>query len=120
MGGNRGGMGGGGRSPAGGANIQQAMKQAQKMQERMEQLQAELEEREVEATVGGGTVTVVATGKKEIKSIRIKPEAVDAEDIEMLEDMVMAAVNEALRQVEEMTNAEMGKITGGLNLPGLF
>ena len=104
----------------GGGNMQQALKQAQKMQERMAQVQQELEEREVEATAGGGMVSVVATGKKQIKSISIKPEAVDPEDVEMLEDMVTAAVNEALRQVEEMANAEMSKITGGLDLGGLF
>ena len=90
------------------------------MQARMQQMQAELEEREVEATAGGGMVRVVATGKKMIKSIEIKEEVVDPDDIEMLQDLVMAAVNEALSKADEMVSAEMGKITGGMNLGGLF
>ncbi len=97
------------------------MKQAQKMQQDMAKLQEELDEKIVEATSGGGVVTVIATGKKEIKEIKIKPEAVDPDDIEMLQDLILAAVNEALRKVEEMTADEMNKITGGLgNLPGMF
>ncbi|MGL4343927.1 MAG: YbaB/EbfC family nucleoid-associated protein [Cellulosilyticaceae bacterium] len=101
-------------------NMQQLMKQAQKMQKQMEEAQAKLEEVEVTATVGGGMVEVVATGKKEIKSITIKEEAVDPDDIETLEDLVLAAVNEALRQADEASQKEMGKVTGGLPTGGLF
>ena len=100
-----------------GGNMQQMLKQAQKMQQNITKLQAELEAREYEATSGGGMVYVKANGKKELLELTIKPEAVDPEDVEMLQDMVMAAVNEVLRTVEEAANAEMGKITGGMNLP---
>jgi DNA-binding YbaB/EbfC family protein len=111
-----------GRFPGfGGANIGNLMKQAQKMQKDMERLQQELQDKTVEATAGGGAVTVIATGKKEIKEIIIKPEVVDPDDVEMLQDLILAAVNEALRQADEMTNSEMSKITGGMGgLPGLF
>lgn len=109
------GYGGGGAS-----NMNGLMKQAQKMQEEMARAQAELEEREFTATSGGGAVTVVVSGKKELKSLTIEPEVVDPEDIEMLQDLVLSAVNEALRQVEETSNEEMSKITGGMNLPGMF
>ena len=97
--------------------MQQMLKQAQKMQQNITKLQAELEAREYEATSGGGMVYVKANGKKELLELTIKPEAVDPDDVEMLQDMVMAAVNEVLRTVEETANAEMGKITGGMNLP---
>ena len=100
-----------------GGNMQQMLKQAQKMQQNITRLQAELEAREYEATSGGGMVYVKANGKKELLELTIKPEAVDPEDVEMMQDMVMAAVNEVLRTVEETANAEMGKITGGMNLP---
>jgi len=106
--------------PGFGGNMQQMMKQAQKMQQQMKKLQEELEQREVEASAGGGVVTVVMTGKKELKSVKIQPEAVDPDDVEMLEDLVLAAVNEGLRKVEEMLQSEMAKITGGLNLGGMF
>ena len=86
----------------------------------MAKMQEKLEEREVEATAGGGVVKVVATGKKNIKSITIAPEVVDPDDIEMLEDLITAAVNEAMNMAEEMVQTEMGKITGGMNLGGLF
>ena len=109
------GFGGGGAS-----NMNGLMKQAQKMQEEMAKAQAELEEREFTATAGGGAVTVVVSGKKELKSLTIEPEVVDPEDIEMLQDLVISATNEALRQVEETSNEEMSKITGGMNLPGMF
>ena len=109
------GYGGGGAS-----NMNGLMKQAQKMQEEMARAQAELEEREFTATSGGGAVTVVVSGKKELKSLTIEPEVVDPEDIEMLQDLVLSAVTEALRQVEETSNEEMSKITGGMNLPGMF
>ncbi|HIS19535.1 MAG TPA: YbaB/EbfC family nucleoid-associated protein [Candidatus Spyradocola merdavium] len=100
-----------------GGNMQQMLKQAQKMQEKLAKVQEELEAREYEASAGGGMVTVKANGKKEILALTIQPEAVDPEDVEMLQDMVMAAVNEVLRQVEETSSQEMGKLTGGLNLP---
>ncbi len=107
--------------PGFGGNINNLMKQAQKMQKEMAKLQEELEERTVEASAGGGAVTVIATGKKEIKEINIKPEVVDPDDVEMLQDLVLAAVNEALRKAEEMISTEMSKITGGLGgIPGLF
>lgn len=104
----------------GGGNMNNMMKQVQKMQQDMANLQAELEEKEVEATAGGGAVKVVATGKKTILSIKIDPEVIDEDDIEMLEDLVLAAVNEAIAKAEEMVNSEMGKITGGMNIPGLM
>jgi len=105
----------------GGGNISNLMKQAQKMQKDMMKLQEELEQKTVEASAGGGAVTVVVSGKKEIIDIKIKPEAVDPDDVEMLQDLVMVAVNEALRKAEEMVSSEMGKITGGLGgFPGLF
>ena len=104
----------------GGMNMQNMMRQAQQMQAKMQQMQAELEEREVEATAGGGMVRVVATGKKMIQSIEIKEEVVDPDDVEMLQDLVMAAVNEALAKADEMVSTEMGKITGGMNLGGLL
>lgn len=107
--------------PGFGGNMGNLMKQAQKMQKDMAKLQEELEQRTVDATAGGGAITVVATGKKEIKEIIIKPEVVDPDDVEMLQDLVMAAINEALRKADEMVNSEMGKITGGLGgMPGLF
>ncbi len=100
-----------------GGNMQQMLKQAQRMQANIAKLQEELEAREYEASAGGGMVSVRANGKKELLSIEIKPEAVDPDDVEMLQDLVLAAVNEVLRKVEETSSAEMGKITGGLNLP---
>lgn len=99
-------------------NMNNLMKQAQKMQRQMEKTQAELEEKEVTATAGGGVIEVVVTGKREIKSITIDPEVVDPDDVETLEDLVMAAVNEGLRQAEELANKEMSKLTGGMGLPG--
>jgi DNA-binding YbaB/EbfC family protein len=101
-------------------NMNQLMKQARKMQEQMAKLQEELEQKTVEASAGGGVVTVVANGKKEVVEIKIAPEAVDPDDVEMLQDLVLAAVNEALRQAEEMVQDEMSKLTGGLSIPGLF
>ena len=100
----------------GGMNIQQMMKQAQKMQEQMQQTQQELQTKEFSASAGGGMVTAIVTGAKELKSLSISPECVDPDDIEMLQDLVLSAVNEALRSASEATEAEMGKLTGGLNL----
>lgn len=96
------------------------MKQVQKMQQNMMKLQEELKERTVESTAGGGMIKVVASGNNEIVSIEINPEAVDPEDVEMLQDMVLAAVNEALKKAQDMVAGEMGKLTGGMNIPGLF
>lgn len=110
----------GGFPGGGGMNMQAMMRQAQQMQQNMQKMQEELEEKEVEATAGGGVVKVVVTGKKVVKSIEIAPEVVDPDDVEMLQDLVMAAVNEALGQAEEMVQSEMGKVTGGMNLGGLF
>lgn len=103
-----------------GGNMNKMMKQVQKMQQEMVKLQEELGERRVESTAGGGVVKVIANGKNEIISIEIKPEAVDPEDVEMLQDLITAAVNEALRQAQEMVSREMGKLTGGLKIPGMF
>ena len=102
-----------------GGNMGNLMKQAEKMQKDMQKMQAELEERLVEASSGGGAVSVVVSGKKELTEITIKPEAVDPEDVEMLQDLILAAVNEALRKADDMVSGEMKKITGG-GLPGLF
>lgn len=101
-------------------NMNQLMKQAKKLQEQMAKLQEELEQMTVEASAGGGVVTVVANGKKEIVEVKIAPEAVDPDDVEMFQDLIVAAVNEALRRVEERVQEEMGKLTGGLSIPGIF
>lgn len=98
-------------------NMGKMMKQVQKMQADMARLQEELNTKLVEASAGGGAVKVTANGKKEIVELTISPEAVDPEDVEMLQDLILGAVNEALRKVEDMLGEEMQKITGGLNLP---
>ena len=95
------------------------MKQAQQMQKRMLEIREELANRTVEATVGGGMVTAVVNGQQEIVSLHITPEVVDPDDTEMLEDLVVAAVNEALQQSQELMSSEMSKLTGGLKIPGL-
>lgn len=102
------------------ANMQGMMKKVQKMQQDMLKMQEELKNRTVEATAGGGAVTVVVTGSKTVEKVTIAPGAVDPEDVEMLEDLVTTAINEAMRKVDEMTEKEMGKITGGMKLPGMF
>ena len=104
----------------GGGSMQKQLQQMQAMQRQMEALQAELEEKEITATAGGGAVSVTVTGKKTVKALEIKPEVVDPEDIEMLQDLIISAVNEAVNQVEATTETEMSKITGGVSLPGLF
>lgn len=104
----------------GGGNLNNLLKQAQNFQKKLEEKQQELEVKTVEASSGGGAVTVVANGKKQIIDLKIKPEVVDPDDIEMLEDLVLAAVNEALKKSEEMIASEMGKLTQGVNIPGLF
>ena len=103
----------------GGGSMQKQLQQMQAMQRKMEELQAEIEEKEMTTTAGGGAVTVTINGKKEITDLQLKPEIVDPEDIEMLQDLIMVAVNEGIRQIEEMSNAEMSKLTGGLGIPGL-
>ena len=105
----------------GGAQDMNAMiRQAQKMQDKITELQEDIEARDFTASVGGGAVEVVVTGKKNIRSLTIKPEVVDPEDIEMLQDLVISAVNEAIANVEKVTEEEMTKVTGGVSLPGLF
>ena len=108
------GMGGGPQ------NMNAMIKQAQKMQEDMEALQAELDEREYDISAGGGVVNVKINGKKEILAIDIKPEIVDPDDIETLSDILVAAVNEAIKRVEDTNNSGMSKVTGGMSVPGLF
>lgn len=108
------------KNMGGGQNMNSMIKQAQKMQEQITELQNDIEERDFSATAGGGAVEVVVTGKKTIKSLSIKPEVVDPEDIEMLQDLIISAVNEAINNVEATTEDEMNKITGGVSLPGLF
>ena len=102
----------------GGMNMGNLMKQAQKMQKQMEEAQEQLENSEFTATVGGGVVEVTVSGNKEIKNIKLDPEVVDPDDVETLEDLITAAVNEALRKMEEQSQEEISKITGGMN--GLF
>lgn len=111
---------GGGFPGMGGANMQQLARQTQKLQQQMAKMQEEIEAREFEASSGGGMVTATVNGKKELISIKINPGAVDPEDVEMLEDLVLAAVNAALTEASDTLDKEMGKLTGGLNLPGLF
>lgn len=112
----RGGFPGGG---FGGANMQQLMRQAQKMQADMENVQKELEETELEVSSGGGMVVCKVTGKGELKSLKIDPQIVDPEDVEMLEDTITAAVKEAIRQANELSTEKMNKVTGGMG-GGLF
>jgi len=110
----------GGQMPGNMANL---MKQAQKMQRQMEEQQKEMETKEFEATAGGGAVTVKVSGTREVLKVSLQEEVVDPEDIEMLEDLIVAAANEALRKVDEESNAAMSKMTGGMNgsgLPGMF
>jgi hypothetical protein len=96
------------------------MKQAKKIQEKIASMQAELESRTIEATAGGGMVTVVVNGKFEILSMKIEREVVNPDDVDMLQDLIMAAANEGIRKAQEMASAEMSKITGGFNIPGLM
>ncbi len=102
-------------------NMAGMMKKVQKMQADMAKLQEDLKQRTLEATAGGGAIKVVISGDKEIRSIKIAPEAIDPDDVEMLEDMLIAVFNEAVKKVDEMTSTEMSKLTGGMNLPkGMF
>lgn len=107
------GMGGGPQ------NMQSMIRQAQKMQEDIEAKKAELEEKEYVVTSGGGMVEITLKGNHEVKSIGLNPEVVDPDDVEMLEDMLVAALNEAMRQIEEESERELNSVTGGLNIPGL-
>ncbi|WP_026693538.1 YbaB/EbfC family nucleoid-associated protein [Peribacillus kribbensis] len=104
----------------GAGNMQNMMKQMQKMQKKMEEAQANLGEEKIEGTAGGGMVTVIVTGQKEIVEVNIKPEVVDPDDIEMLQDLVLAATNDALKKADQLANQTMGQFTKGLNLPGMF
>lgn len=100
-------------------DIKMLMKQAQQMQSKMAQAQAELEAKEVSAEVGGGQVKVVMNGKHRLKSIEIAPESLDPDDIEFLQDLIVAAVNEGAKNVDALVEQEMGSVTGGMNIPGL-
>lgn len=100
-------------------NMQQMMKRARKMQEQMAVMQENLSKTTVDASAGGGMVKVTVNGDMQITSLKLDPEAIDPEDVEMLEDMIIAAVNEAVRGVAEVANKQMGSITGGLNIPGM-
>ncbi|WP_163852551.1 YbaB/EbfC family nucleoid-associated protein [Paenibacillus elgii] len=101
-------------------NMNQMMKQVKKMQEQMLKAQEDLANRTVEGTSGGGVVSVTVNGQKKITAVVIKPEAVDPDDVEMLQDLVLSAVNDAMTKAEEMAGKEMSKLTGGMNIPGLF
>lgn len=101
-------------------NMNQMMKQVKKMQDQMLKAQEELGSKTVEGTAGGGAVTVISNGQKKITEIIIKPEAVDPDDVEMLQDLVLTAVNDALNKADELASQDLGKFTGGMNLPGLF
>ena len=101
-------------------NVTSVMKQAQMMQEKMEKIQADAGEQIIESVAGGGVITVKANGNKEIVSIKIDPAAVDPDDVETLEDLVLVAVNDVLKKADDMMNDAMKSITGGLNIPGLF
>lgn len=110
----------GGFPGMGAGNMNNLLKQAQKLQQQMEKMQQDLEQKTFEVSVGGGAVVAVVSGKKQLVDIQIKPEVLDPDDVEMLQDLVLTAVNEALKKAEEETSSEMGKLTGGLNMPGMF
>ena len=103
-----------------GGNMNNMIKQAQKMQQNMLKMQEEIEQSEFEATAGGGAVCVKMSGKKELSEVKIKPEAVDPDDVEMLEDLILTAVNDVIKQVDNASASKMSSITGGLNIPGMF
>ncbi|BDU50262.1 YbaB/EbfC family nucleoid-associated protein [Haliovirga abyssi] len=104
----------------GGGNSKNLIKQAQEMQKKMLLVQESLKEKEIEASVGGGAVVAKVNGQKELIGIELSKDIVDPEDIEMLQDLIVSAVKEAMRQAEEMAEKEMGKVTGGLDIPGLI
>ena len=101
-------------------NMGNLLKKAQQLQERMVKLQEELGEKTIETSSGGGMVTIIANGKQEIVSVKIDPEVVNADDVEMLEDLILAAINDALHQAKQMVSEEMAKLTGGVSIPGMF
>ncbi|MEB3283823.1 MAG: YbaB/EbfC family nucleoid-associated protein [Candidatus Sericytochromatia bacterium] len=103
----------------GGMDMGKLMKQAQKMQEAMQKMQEDLSSQELEGSAGGGAVTITMTGSMEVTGVRIKPEAVDPEDVETLEDLVLAALKDAKSKVDSLAQSQMGSVTGGMNLPGL-
>lgn len=98
-------------------NMQNMMKQMQKMQKQMTEAQEQLGEKKLEGTAGGGMVTIVMTGHKEVVDVKINPEAIDPDDVEMLQDLILAATNDAIKKVDELTNSTMGQFTKGMNLP---
>lgn len=104
----------------GGGNMQNMLKQAQKMQRDMAKMQEELAEKTLEVSAGGGAVKVTVTGEKKLTALSISPDVIDPDDKEMLEDLVLSAVNEAMRQMDEAVAGQMSKLTGGMNIPGLF
>lgn len=104
----------------GGGNMNNLLKQAQKMQQQMQDMQKDIENRAFEASVGGGVVKITVTGKKEVKKIELQPEVVDPDDIETLEELIVAAFTEASKKADDAMSNELGKITGGMNLPGMF
>jgi len=106
-------------NPMGGSNMNQMMKQAKKLQEEMAKKQAELLEQVIEGSAGGGAVIAKVNGKQQILEVNIKPEVVDPDDVEMLQDLIMTAINDAIKQSQDLVATEMSKITGGLNIPGL-
>ncbi len=101
-------------------NMNQMMKQVKKMQEQMMKAQEELQNKTVEGTAGGGVVSVTMSGDKKVLDVKIKPEAVDPDDVDMLQDLVLTAVNDALTKADELANQDLGRFTGGMNIPGLF
>lgn len=101
-------------------NINQMMKQAKKMQEQMMKAQEELATKTIEGTAGGGVVTVLVNGHKKMLNLTIKPEAIDPDDVEMLQDLILTAINDAMNKADELANKDMSKLTGGLKLPGMF
>ncbi|GHU51203.1 nucleoid-associated protein, YbaB/EbfC family [Clostridia bacterium] len=110
---------GGGGGGFGGSQAQQ-MRQMQAIQQQMAEVQAELEEKEIETTAGGGAVKVKVNGKHQLVALEISPDALDPDDVEMLQDLIIVAVNEGFRQIDEMSENEMGKLTGGFSIPGLM
>jgi len=104
----------------GGMNMNSLMKQAQKMQKQMAEMQEDLANKTLEVSAGGGAIKVTINGEKQIQALTISPDVVDPDDVEMLQDLVISAVNEAIRQMDESVNSQMSKITGGMNMPGLF
>ena len=103
-----------------GGNMNNMMKQVKKMQQEMEKAQADIEEKEFESTAGGGVIKATVNGKKELVAIKIDPDVIDPEDSDMLEDLIIAAVNDAMKKADEYSGQAMGKLTGGLNIPGLM